>query len=89
MLVVVEVEVVEGLDDTSHPVRIRITPNALSPSVLSGLKELLSEHPGQSEVFLHLSEQRILRLPPEFCVDASTGLMGELRVLLGPDALLA
>jgi DNA polymerase-3 subunit alpha len=88
-LVALEVEAVAGLDETNFPVRIRLTPNALSPSILSGLKEVLSEHPGASEVFLHLSEQRVLRLPSEFCVDASAGLMGELRVLLGPDAVMA
>jgi len=88
-LVALEVEAVHGLDDASFPVRIRLTPNALSPSVLSGLKEVLSEHPGTSEVFLHLSEERVLRLPAEFCVDASNGLLAELRVLLGPDAVVA
>jgi len=88
-LVALEVEAVEGLDDTSFPVRIRLAPNALSPTILSGLKEVLSEHPGASEVFLHLSEQRVLRLPSEFSVDASAGLLGELRVLLGPDAVMA
>jgi len=88
-LVALEVEAVEGLDDANHPVRIRLTPNALSPSVLAGLKDLLREHPGPSEVFLHLSEERILRLPGEFSVNPSTGLLAELRVLLGPDAIVA
>jgi hypothetical protein len=39
-------------------------------------------------VFLHLDERRILRLPDDFCVDAGNGLVAELRVLLGPDAVL-
>jgi len=43
------------------------------------LKALLSEHPGESQVFLHLGERQIVRLPDEFNVDASNGLVAELR----------
>ena len=32
---------------------------------------------------------KVLRLPDQFCVDASNGLVGELRVLLGADAMFA
>jgi hypothetical protein len=38
-------------------------------------------------VILHLGEQK-LRLSEEFCVDTSGGLIGELRVLLGPGAII-
>ena len=31
----------------------------------------------------------MLRLPDDFSVDASNGLVAELRVLLGPDAVAA
>ena len=48
---------------------------------MDDLKRLLSEHPGHSPVLLHVGE-KVLRLPSEFNVDASRGLMGELRVLL-------
>ena len=37
---------------------------------------------------LHVGE-KVLRLPSEFNVDSSRGLMGELRVLLGPHAIQA
>jgi DNA polymerase-3 subunit alpha len=70
-------------------VRIRLSPNALSEQLLAGLKGLLAEHPGESQVFLHLGDRQILRLPDEFNVDASSGLVGELRVMLGPDAIAA
>ena len=36
-----------------------------------------------------LGDTQVLRLPDEFNVDASNGLVGELRVLLGPDAIAA
>ena len=51
------------------------------------LKRLLVEHPGDSPVYLHLSADQVLRLPATWNVDAGTGLIGELRVLLGPSAI--
>ena len=57
--------------------------------VRRGVLELyLSEHPGESQVFLHLGATQVLRLPDEFLVDPTTGLVAELRVLLGPDAVV-
>ena len=49
----------------------------------------MSEHPGESQVFFHIGERQVLRLPDGFNVSATTGLMGELRVLLGPSAVAA
>jgi len=87
-LMVTELERFEPIIDGAHPVRINLTPNALSEMMLANLKGLLNEHPGESQVFLHLGATKVLRLPDEFCVNASTGLVAELRVLLGPDAVL-
>ena len=44
------------------------------------------EHPGDEPVFLHVGES-VLRLSPEFNVNSRRGLLGELRVLLGPNAI--
>ena len=79
--------VFEPVTDGAPPVRIRLSPNALNEELLGQLKGLLGEHPGESQVFLHLGERQVLRLPDEFNVDSSNGLMAELRVLLGPDAV--
>ncbi len=59
---------------------------ALTDTVVTRLKELLVEHPGDEPVFLHVGQQT-LRLPPELNVDSRRGLLGELRVLLGPQAI--
>ena len=64
-----------------------LVPRTLEGEVLAELKELLGEHPGSSEVFLHLGATKVLRLPETFRVEANNGLMAELRVLLGPDAV--
>ena len=87
-LMATEIERFEPMIDGAPPVRINLSPNALSEHLLADLKGLLHEHPGESQVFLHLGE-KVLRLPDQFCVDASNGLMGELRVLLGADAMFA
>jgi hypothetical protein len=67
-------------DQTSAPVRSR--RGALKASVFP----TATIQAGQ--VFLHIGEDKVLRLPDQFCVDATGGLVGELRVLLGPGAIL-
>ena len=52
------------------------------------LKAILTRFPGESMVFIHLGEDKVLRLPDQFCVDTNGGLIGELRVLLGQTAIL-
>ncbi len=84
-----ELTVFEPITDGAPPVRIKLSPNRLNEQLLAQLKALLIEHQGESQVFLHLGERQVLRLPDEFNVDSSTGLMAELRVLLGHDAIAA
>jgi DNA polymerase-3 subunit alpha len=88
-LIAMEIEVFEGITDGAPPLRIRLAPNRLNERLIDQLKILLSEHSGESQVFLHIGDQQVLRLPDQFCVDATNGLAGELRVLLGPDALVS
>jgi DNA polymerase III subunit alpha len=69
------------------PLRIRV-PAALSDDMSTSLKGLLTRHPGESEVFLHLGDRLVVRLPDDFAVSTDNGLVGELRELLGPDAIV-
>jgi DNA polymerase-3 subunit alpha len=87
-LIAMEIDVFEGITDGAPPLRIRLAPTRLTDKLIERLKGILVEHPGESQVFMHLGEQ-VLRLPDQFCVDATNGLVGELRVLLGPDALVS
>ncbi|MEZ5142035.1 MAG: DNA polymerase III subunit alpha [Acidimicrobiales bacterium] len=87
-LMATELTVFEGITDGAPPLRVHLHPARASEKVLTQLKALLSEHPGESQVFLHLGDRQVLRLPSQFCVEASTGLVAELRVLLGADAVL-
>jgi DNA-directed DNA polymerase III PolC len=86
-LMATELERFEPITDGAPPLHISLAPSALSAALLDALKALLLEHPGESQVFLHLGDRQVLRLPDGFCVEQRTGLMAELRVLLGPSAL--
>jgi hypothetical protein len=68
---------------------VKVAAAALSEGLIEELKQLLGEHPGDSPVLLHLGESKVLRLPPAWTVDVAPGLLAELRVLLGPTAIMA
>jgi DNA polymerase-3 subunit alpha len=86
-LMAMDLERFEPVTDGSPPVHINLAASALSDDLLGHLKSLLTDHAGESQVFLHIGERQVLRLPDEFNVSATTGLLAELRVLLGPEAL--
>ena len=83
-----DLDLFEPLSDVRPPLRIQLSPNRLSDSTIEQLKTLFSEFPGDSEVFIHLGERQVVRLPDQFTVDADGGLVGELRVLLGAQAVM-
>ena len=87
-LIAMNCEVFDGITDGAPPLRIKVSPNRLDPGTVDELKALLTRFPGESQVFLHIGDQKVLRLPDQFCVDVSGGLVGELRVLLGAAAIL-
>jgi DNA polymerase III subunit alpha len=87
-LVCMEIQRPDLATDVRSELRIVLSPNALTDSTVNQLKHLLSEHPGASPVLLHVGE-KVLKLPTEFNVDSHRGLVGELRVLLGPKAILS
>jgi DNA polymerase-3 subunit alpha len=67
---------------------ITLPLGVLTEAKVDGLKEVLSSHPGQAPVLLHVGA-KVLRLPPEFNVDCRNGLVGELKRLLGQTAVLS
>ncbi len=82
-----DIEVIEDLAD-NQPVRVRLDPNGDDPATIADLKSILSAHPGDSPVELHLSDRRVIRLPDDYAVNNANGVVAELRVLLGPDSIL-
>ena len=75
--------------DEARPIRVRLPVEQVRPEIIEELKGLLAAHPGDSEVFLHLGDRQVLRLPDDYSVDPVGGLVGEIRVLLGADSVLA
>jgi DNA polymerase-3 subunit alpha len=85
-----EIEVFRTSDlEEVRPVHVHLPIERVRPETVAELKGLLASHPGDSEVFLHLGDRQVLRLPPDYCVDPASGLVAEIRVLLGADAVLA
>jgi len=82
-----DVSVVDAVADTTPPVHIRLPAAMVSDRLVRELKDTLERHPGEAEVVLHLDRQKV-RLPDHFRVDPGNGLAGELRALLGADALV-
>ncbi|MEM7339163.1 MAG: DNA polymerase III subunit alpha [Actinomycetota bacterium] len=72
----------------SPPLRCNIRPEQLSDDLISRFKKILIEHSGDSPVLVHLSEETVVRLADDYCVDTSNGLIPELRVLLGADSVV-
>jgi DNA polymerase-3 subunit alpha len=73
-------------DDVDPPLEVTVPVSSLTDTVLVRLRDLLAEHTGPSPVLLRLGP-KVVRLPPEFNVDAGSGLVGALKELLGAGAV--
>jgi len=72
------------------PVKVSIRTELITPQRVSKLKEVLSHHPGTSEVHLNLiygSKTTTWKLDDGLKVTHSSALMGDLKALLGPGCL--
>jgi DNA polymerase-3 subunit alpha len=87
-LVATDVELFEPMADGAPPLRLQVSPARLTDGVIEQLKALLAEHPGDSEVFVHLGRRQVLRLSDDYFVSLGGGLVAELRVLLGMDSVI-
>ncbi len=85
-LICMELRRPELTADGADPLHLDIPVHALTDDRVDRLKQLLVDHPGTSPVFLHVGTKTV-RLDARFGVDATNGLVGELRVLLGAGCL--
>ncbi len=70
--------------------RLAVPASALSTETVGNLKRILSNHPGQAPVFLHMTSdqgQKVLRLDDDHRVELTSALYAELHGLLGMRAL--
>ncbi len=71
-------------------VTLEVPANRLSADMVSRLKKVLANHPGQVPVHLHMTGStghKILKIDDEFRVEPRSALYAELRELLGPSAV--
>jgi len=87
-LIATDIELFEAMPDTDPPLRLHLTPTRLTDETVDRLKELILDFPGDSEVLLLLDDQHVLRLPDQYTVSTRSGLVGELRALLGHEAVV-
>jgi DNA polymerase-3 subunit alpha len=87
-LIAMDLDQFEPMSGEAFPLRLKVASAALSGPLIEELKALLAAHPGDSPVFLHLGERQVLRLPPAWTVEVAPALLAELRVLLGPNAIV-
>ena len=69
------------------PLKLNLGPRSLSSECIDNLKSVIAGHPGKSEVILMYGDVSCIKLSPAYRVDAGSGLIGELREMLGENAI--
>ena len=83
-----DVELLKSDEETKiSSIDVQIPSTGTTGKHLESLATLLKDHPGDCDVYVHLGQKKIW-LGAEVRVNPENGLMGELRVLLGADAIL-
>ena len=73
------------------PVRLTMAAARCVPPLVARLKTILAQHPGTTEVQLHLSggtSTTVMKLDDIFRVTPSPSLFGDLKALLGSSCLM-
>ncbi|CAB4757733.1 unannotated protein [freshwater metagenome] len=87
-LIATDIEIFDAMPETDPPLRLHLSPTRLNDSTVDRLKELFLDFPGSSQVILLLDETHVLQLPEQYMVSTQSGLVGELRALLGHEAVV-
>lgn len=89
-LVAMEITAPDLADAPAGPVRLTMTATRCTPPIVDRLKAILAEHPGVTEVHLHLTSSgrtTVMRLDDRLRVTPGPALYGDLKALLGPACL--
>ncbi len=87
-LIATDVEIFEPLAEGEPPLRLHLSATRLTDDTVNRLKELFLDFPGDSEVYIMLGERQVVRLPEQYTVSTRSGLVGELRALLGQESVV-
>lgn len=70
------------------PLRLLMNQHQFKQAIVDNLKEILRSHPGMTPVEIQLTFGQQLRTElPDYRVTPSQGLMGDIKALLGPNAI--
>ena len=75
----------------SGPVRLTLAASRCVPPLVARLKSVLAEHPGTTEVQLHLTggtSTTVMKLDDQYRVTPTPSLFGDLKALLGASCLM-
>jgi DNA polymerase-3 subunit alpha len=89
-LIAMDVSVPDITEPVRGPVTITLAANRCTPPMVERLKDVLATHPGTTEVRLQVqagAKMTVLRLDDRLRVTPNSGLMAELKALLGASAL--
>ncbi|SDR10856.1 DNA polymerase III subunit alpha [Thermostaphylospora chromogena] len=89
-IVAMEVTAPDLNQENGGPLVVSLPLNRCTPPVVSRLKEVLTTHPGTTEIHLQVHngpKTTVLRLDDRLRVTPSPALMGDLKQLLGPACL--
>ena len=86
-LMATEIVVLEGLRAFDESLHIRLATHTLTETTIENLKSLLLEHAGNSPVFIHIGDDKAVRLGSEYNVNLDK-VMGPLRVAFGDAAYI-
>jgi DNA polymerase III subunit alpha len=89
-LIAMDVSVPDITEPVRGPVTITLAANRCTPPMVERLKDVLATHPGTTEVRLQVqagAKMTVLRLDDRLRVTPNSGLMAELKALLGAAAL--
>jgi DNA polymerase-3 subunit alpha len=87
-LIATDIELFEPMAEGEPPLRLHLSPTRLTDDTVGRLKELFLDFPGDSEVYIMLGERQVVRLPEQYTVSTRSGLVGELRALLGQESVV-
>jgi DNA polymerase-3 subunit alpha len=89
-VIAMEVETPDVSQATSGPLRLSLAAPRCVPPLIERLKDVLRQHPGTTEVHLHLTggtRTTVLRLDDAMRVTPSASLYADLKALLGASCL--
>jgi DNA polymerase-3 subunit alpha len=88
-LIASDLMILDTTEAPRGPVMVRLEATRCTPPLVDRLKDVLSTHPGTTEVHLHLQGKNNHSVVVDYRVTPSAALMGDLKALLGPAAISA